>query len=44
MSDTRRLAVVFPGRGYTCSTGLLADGINRMLHRACFDELKALFG
>lgn len=23
---------------------MLADGINRMLHRACFDELKALFG
>lgn len=29
MSDARRLAVVFPGRGYTCSTGLLADGILR---------------
>lgn len=29
MSDARRLAVVFPGRGYTCSTGLLADGITR---------------
>lgn len=29
MSDARRLAVVFPGRGYTCSTGLLANGITR---------------
>ena len=28
MSEPRKLAVVFPGRGYTCSTGLLADGIN----------------
>lgn len=29
MSESRKLVVVFPGRGYTCATGLLADGILR---------------
>ena len=29
MDCTKKIVVVFPGRGYSCSTGLLADGIVR---------------